>query len=126
MQGGIGSRPAIFWITAVSAVLMVIGGFGPWATALGVTLTLAVTGTCLLLAAVIRDHSIRVNDAFIAARQAADKARRAGILTGFVTAASLILSFGAAWWAALKGGQHRDNSVPARFEFGPHRRRVAT
>jgi hypothetical protein len=68
----------------------------------------------------------RVNDAFTAARQAADKARRAGILTGFVTAASLILSFGAAWWAALKGGQHRDNSVPARFEFGTHRRRVAS
>jgi hypothetical protein len=68
----------------------------------------------------------RVNDAFTAARQAADKARRAGILTGFVTAASLILSFGAAWWAALKGGQHRDNSVPARFEFGTHRRRVTS
>ncbi len=66
----------------------------------------------------------RVNEAFNAARQAADKARRAGILTGFVTAAALIVSFGAAWWAALKGGQHRDNSVPARFEFGHHRRRV--
>jgi len=39
MQGGSGSRPTIFWITAVSAVLMVIGGFGPWATALGVTLS---------------------------------------------------------------------------------------
>ena len=39
MQGGIGSRPAIFWITAVSAVLMIVGGFGPWATALGVTLS---------------------------------------------------------------------------------------
>ncbi|HEX5621640.1 MAG TPA: hypothetical protein VFX51_24660 [Solirubrobacteraceae bacterium] len=39
MQGGIGSRPAIFWMTAVSAVLMVVGGFGPWATALGVTIS---------------------------------------------------------------------------------------
>ena len=39
MQGGIGSRPAIFWLTAVSAVLMVVGGFGPWATALGVTIS---------------------------------------------------------------------------------------
>jgi hypothetical protein len=37
MQGGIGSRPAIFWITAVSAVLMIVGGFGPWATAFDVT-----------------------------------------------------------------------------------------
>lgn len=59
----------------------------------------------------------RVDDAITAARTAADKARRAAILTGFVTAAGLILSFGAAWWAAIKGGQHRDNSVPARFQF---------
>ena len=66
----------------------------------------------------------RVNDAFTAAREAADKARRAGILTGFVTAASLVLSLGAAWWAALRGGNHRDNSIPARFAFGDQRRRV--
>ena len=37
MQGGSGSRPAIFWMTAVSAVLMIVGGFGPWATAFGET-----------------------------------------------------------------------------------------
>jgi hypothetical protein len=65
----------------------------------------------------------RVDDAINAARQAADKARRAGILTGFVTAASLVLSLGAAWWAAMRGGHHRDHSIPARFEFGDHRRR---
>jgi hypothetical protein len=63
----------------------------------------------------------RVDDAITAARTASDKARRAAILTGFVTAAGLILSFGAAWWAAIKGGQHRDNSIPARFQF--YRRR---
>ena len=65
-----------------------------------------------------------VNDAFNAAREAADKARRAGVLTGFVTAASLVLSLGAAWWAALRGGHHRDNSIPARFVFGDQRRRI--
>jgi hypothetical protein len=64
----------------------------------------------------------RVNEAFTAAREAADKARKAAILTGFVTAASLIISFGAAWWAAIRGGQHRDNAVPARFAFGRNRR----
>jgi hypothetical protein len=64
----------------------------------------------------------RVNDAITAAREAADKARRAAVLTGFVTAAGLILSLGAAWWAALKGGQHRDTAVPARFVFGDRRR----
>jgi hypothetical protein len=66
----------------------------------------------------------RVNDAFNAAREAADKARRAGVLTGFVTAASLVLSLGAAWWAAMRGGHHRDNSIPARFVFGDQRRRI--
>jgi hypothetical protein len=63
----------------------------------------------------------RVDAAVTAAREAADKARRAAALTGFVTAAGLILSFGAAWWAALKGGQHRDTSIPARFDFGPRK-----
>jgi hypothetical protein len=64
----------------------------------------------------------RVDAAVNGAREAADKARRGAILTGFVTAAGLILSLGAAYWAAMKGGQHRDNSVPARFDFGPRRR----
>jgi hypothetical protein len=68
----------------------------------------------------------RVDQAFNAAREAADKARRAAILTGFVTAASLVLSLGAAWWAAMKGGNHRDHSIPARFEFGDARRRTTT
>jgi hypothetical protein len=64
----------------------------------------------------------RVNDAINQAQEAADKARRATLLTGFVTAASLIISFGAAWWAALRGGHHRDHSVPARFDFGNRQR----
>jgi hypothetical protein len=66
----------------------------------------------------------RVDQAFNAAREAADKARRAGILTGFVTAASLLLSLGAAWWAAMRGGDHQDHSIPARFTFGDARRRT--
>jgi hypothetical protein len=67
----------------------------------------------------------RVDDAITAARTASDNARRAAILTGFVTAAGLILSFGAAWWAAIKGGQHRDNSIPARFQFDRRRSPVS-
>jgi hypothetical protein len=43
------------------------------------------------------------------------------VLTGFVTAAALIISFAAAWWAAMKGGNHRDNAVPARFAFESRR-----
>jgi hypothetical protein len=68
----------------------------------------------------------RVTEAFAeanrAVKEAADKARRASVLTGFVTAAGLMISFGAAWWAALRGGNHRDNQVPARFAIPVQRR----
>jgi hypothetical protein len=64
----------------------------------------------------------RVDEAFNSARQAVDKARRAAIVTGLVTAISLLVSFAAAWWAALKGGEHRDNGIPAQFAFGPRPR----
>ena len=64
----------------------------------------------------------RIDAAVNAAREAADKARKAAILTGFVTAAGLILSLGAAWWAAMRGGHHRDNSVPPRFAFAARTR----
>ena len=63
----------------------------------------------------------RVGNAVKSAREATNQARKAGILAGFVTAAGLVLSLGAAWWAAMKGGQHRDNSVPARFVFASRR-----
>ena len=59
----------------------------------------------------------RVDQAVNDARAAADKARRAAILTGFVTAAGLLLSLAAGWWSAMRGGHHRDTSVPARFAF---------
>jgi hypothetical protein len=64
----------------------------------------------------------RVDQAVNEARAAADKARRAAILTAFVTAAGLILSLAAGWWAAMRGGHHRDTSIPARFTFGERRR----
>jgi hypothetical protein len=68
----------------------------------------------------------RVDEAITWAREAADKARHAAVLTGFVTAASLILSLAAAWFAASRGGHHCDHSIPARFEFGDHRRRTTS
>lgn len=71
----------------------------------------------------------RASDAYAeasrAAKEAAGKARRAAILTGFVTAASLLVALGAAWWAAQRGGHHRDNSIPARFFTPAHRRPIA-
>jgi hypothetical protein len=68
----------------------------------------------------------RVDNAVNAARAAADKIRRAAVLTGFITATGLILSLGAGWWAAMRGGHHRDTSVPARFTFGDRRRTPIT
>ena len=66
----------------------------------------------------------RVDQAFNAAREAADKARRAGVLTGFVTAASLVLSLGAAWWAAHAGRapsrQFDPGAVRLRRSAPPH------
>lgn len=49
------------------------------------------------------------------AREAADNTRRAAATAGFVTAVSLMVSLAAAWWAAIKGGDHRDTNRPARF-----------
>jgi MFS family permease len=59
----------------------------------------------------------RVDDTFSEAnrvsREAADKARRGSILTGLITAVSLLIALAAAWWAAQQGGQHRDKAVNA-------------
>jgi hypothetical protein len=59
----------------------------------------------------------RVNKAVNAARDAADKARHGAILVGFVTAAKLIISLGAGWWTAMRGGQHRDTSSQRRYSM---------
>jgi len=64
-----------------------------------------------------------IAEATRATREAADKARRAAVLAGLVTAISLMVSLAAAWWAAQKGGHHRDQRVPARFAFVPVTRR---
>jgi hypothetical protein len=68
-----------------------------------------------------QEAETRVNNAITATREAADKARRGAILAGLVTALSLVISFAAAWWAALQGGYHRDNAIPARFDYFPRR-----
>jgi hypothetical protein len=42
------------------------------------------------------------------ARQAADAARKVGVVSAFVIAASLLIGAVGAWWAAGRGGRHRD------------------
>jgi hypothetical protein len=54
-------------------------------------------------------------DLEIAARAQADKARRAAVITGFVTAASLLVSLLAACAAAGIGGRHRDEEIEPVF-----------
>jgi hypothetical protein len=53
----------------------------------------------------------RVELAIAEMKTAADKARRFGIVLAFFTAVSLLLSAVSAWWAAVKGGEHRDQGI---------------
>ncbi len=53
----------------------------------------------------------RVEQTLIEMRTNADDARRFGILLAFFTAASLLVSAVSAWWAAGKGGEHRDQGI---------------
>jgi hypothetical protein len=66
----------------------------------------------------LQDAAKRVDDAMAAvnsakekAKQAAETARKIGVLVAFLTAASLAVSAAAAWWAATTGGKHRDEGV---------------
>lgn len=53
---------------------------------------------------------------------AAEQARRIGILTAFITAASLVVSAAAAYFAAGAGGSHRDKNTVVPFFNRPLRR----
>ena len=53
----------------------------------------------------------RVEQTVAEMKTAADKARRFGIVLAFFTAVSLLLSAVGAWWAAVKGGEHRDQGI---------------
>ncbi len=54
------------------------------------------------------DAQQRVDQAAQAARDAADAARRAAVLTGFLVAAGFAIALGAAMYGAGVGGRHRD------------------
>ncbi len=53
----------------------------------------------------------RVDAAFADARQAAEKARKAAVLTGLVTASALLIGLAAAWFGAQRGGHNRDHNI---------------
>ena len=63
------------------------------------------------------DAEKRVDQTFAETRQAADKARRATVVAALVTATGLMIGLAAAWYAAQRGGHHRDQNIPARFTW---------
>ena len=52
-----------------------------------------------------------VDNAKAEAARVAENARRTGVLAAFLTAASLLVSGAAAFWAAQQGGNHRDKGT---------------
>jgi hypothetical protein len=52
-----------------------------------------------------------IDNAKAEAARVAESARRTGVLAAFLTAASLLVSGAAAFWAAQKGGNHRDKAT---------------
>lgn len=55
--------------------------------------------------------AMRIDQSVAEMTVAADNARRFGILLAFFTAASLLVGAVSAWWAAGKGGEHRDQGI---------------
>ena len=59
----------------------------------------------------------RVNDAYNATVKAVEDTRRATSAGGLITATALLIGLAAAWYAAQRGGNHRDENRPARFMY---------
>lgn len=57
----------------------------------------------------------RVTDAYNATVEAVETTRKATVATALVTATALLMGLVAAWYAAQRGGNHRDTNRPARF-----------
>jgi hypothetical protein len=53
----------------------------------------------------------RLDETLATLKADADKARKYGILVAFLTAASLLISGAAGWWAGVTGGRHRNEGV---------------
>jgi hypothetical protein len=61
------------------------------------------------------DAEKRIDNVYAEARRAIDEARKAVVLVGLVTTTALLFGLAAAWYAAQRGGHHRDNNIPAKF-----------
>lgn len=67
----------------------------------------------------IDDAFARLNQAKETAKQAAERARKIGVLSAFLTAAALLVGAAAAWMAAQLGGKHRDEELDLTALWGP-------
>ena len=56
------------------------------------------------------DAEKRVDEAVDALKAGVDRARRVGVILGFLTASILLIGGATAWWAAALGGSHRDTN----------------
>ena len=61
------------------------------------------------------DAEKRVNEVYAEARRAIDQARNAAVLVGLVTTTALMFGMVATWYAAQRGGHHRDHNIPAKL-----------
>jgi len=64
------------------------------------------------------EASARVDQAVEGLYRTTEKARKFGILITFLTAASLAIGAAASWWAAILGGNHRDQAIDFGHFFG--------
>jgi hypothetical protein len=63
------------------------------------------------------DAQKRVDDAYNATVKAVEDTRRVTSAGGLITATALLIGLAAAWYAAQRGGNHRDENRPARFMY---------
>ena len=63
----------------------------------------------------------RVDQAYADAKNAIEKARQAAVLAGLGAVTALLVGLIAAWYAAQRGGHHRDNNIPARVVMSRRR-----
>lgn len=67
----------------------------------------------------IDDAFVRLSQARETAKQAAERARKVGIISAFLTAAALLVGAAASWMAAQFGGKHRDEELDLTALLGP-------
>lgn len=67
----------------------------------------------------IDDAFARLNHAKETAKQAAERARKVGIISAFLTAAALLVGAATSWMAAQFGGKHRDEELDLTTLLGP-------